>query len=341
MNDSIERKHRDRLFNFISVPAQLEWFLFTGYITCLDVFLDLFTTLPFSLLTRSHNNSPNIRADLHKILFIAVGLLALLFLNPSHMYHSIRGQSTVKLYVIFNLLEVADKLCASFGVDVLMASCSAGAGGDYQRVMAVIGIGGGYAVIHSVVVFCQLMTLNVAINSYSNALLTLLVSNQFIELKSAVFKKFDTDNLFQLSCGDVIERFQLSLYLTLLCFNVDILHDHDRIVFAMAAVWGSELVVDWLKHAFIGKFNHIHSHVYSRSLSKVFTELRCGSDVVAKRMGFTVVPFASVFLRLLIGLPISYIVIIYTLMIVAKMVTSRLIVRLANHYDEAFSKTDQ
>ncbi|KAH9459677.1 hypothetical protein Pst134EB_007907 [Puccinia striiformis f. sp. tritici] len=35
------------------------------------------------------------------------------------MYHSVRGQETIKLYVIFNVLEIADRLCCSFGQDIL------------------------------------------------------------------------------------------------------------------------------------------------------------------------------------------------------------------------------
>ncbi len=53
----------------------------------------------------------------------------------------------------------------------------------------------------------QVMALNVAVNSYSNALLTLLISNQFVEIKSTVFKKFERANLFQLTGADVVERF--------------------------------------------------------------------------------------------------------------------------------------
>jgi hypothetical protein len=57
------------------------------------------------------------------------------------------------------------------------------------------------AVAHSIVLFYQVVTLNVAINSHSNALLTLLLSNQFVEIKGSVFKKFERENLFQLSCS--------------------------------------------------------------------------------------------------------------------------------------------
>ena len=73
----------------------------------------------------------------------------------------------------------------------------------------------------------QLIALNVAINSYDHALLTLLVSNQFVEIKGSVFKKFEKDSLFQITCAgkndisnydtlsdllhvDIVERFTLA-----------------------------------------------------------------------------------------------------------------------------------
>ena len=44
---------------------------------------------------------------------------------------------------------------------------------------------------------CQATTLNVAINASNKALLTIMMSNNFVELKGSVFKKFDRSNLFQ------------------------------------------------------------------------------------------------------------------------------------------------
>ena|ERR1700726_2957806 len=85
----------------------------------------------------------------------------------------------------------------------------------------------------------QLLALNVAINSYDHALLTLLVSNQFVEIKGTVFKKFEKDNLFQITCAgttsflrrcrnatiqcahaiDIVERFSLALMLCVVAFR--------------------------------------------------------------------------------------------------------------------------
>ena len=93
-------------------------------------------------------------------------------------------------------------------------------------------------VVHALVLLYQLISLNVAVNSYDYALLTLLVSNQFAEIKGceyphplqlyqarltnpcfhppAVFKKFEKENLFQIACA-----FVLSFSLLLLVESFD------------------------------------------------------------------------------------------------------------------------
>lgn len=58
-------------------------------------------------------------------------------------------------------------------------------------------------VLHCIVMVYQLISLNVAVNSYDNALLSLLISNQFVEIKGSVFKKFEKDGLFQITCAGV------------------------------------------------------------------------------------------------------------------------------------------
>jgi hypothetical protein len=65
------------------------------------------------------------------LIFIPTTIL-LFATDASKMYHTVRGQDTIKLYVIFNALEVscptwllvltkqiADRLCCAFGQDVL------------------------------------------------------------------------------------------------------------------------------------------------------------------------------------------------------------------------------
>lgn len=63
-----------------------------------------------------------------------------------------------------------------------------------------------FSVSHALILIYQLTALNVAINAYDNALLTLLLSNQFVEIKGSVFKKFEKDNLFQITCAGWLSR---------------------------------------------------------------------------------------------------------------------------------------
>ena len=37
------------------------------------------------------------------------------YVDTSRMYHVIRGQAVIKLYIFFNMLDVGDRLLASFG----------------------------------------------------------------------------------------------------------------------------------------------------------------------------------------------------------------------------------
>lgn len=187
-----------------------------------------------------------------------------------------------------------------------------------------------FLVAHTMVLFFQMVTLNVAVNSYSNALLTLLISNQFVEIKGSVFKKFEKENLFQLSCSgkflshspilplllsiangfsnrlfiprmiDIVERFQLSVFVTIITirnlvelsaappspFSVypqsfvplfSSMTAVARLLTPCFLVLGCETLVDWLKHAFITKFNQIRPSVYGRFVDILSRDLVVGS----------------------------------------------------------------
>lgn len=166
-----------------------------------------------------------------------------------------------------------------------------------------------YNVFHAAALFYQVITLNVAVNSYSNALLTLLMSNQFVEIKSTVFKKFEKENLFQLTCADVVERFQLWLMLLIIAMRnivevggLGIMNSGSQpasgptemvrntttatqtqyfllpdsftllpswageVLSPFLVVLGSEMLVDWLKHAYVSKFNNVKPAVYEKFL---------------------------------------------------------------------------
>jgi transmembrane anterior posterior transformation protein 1 len=135
--------------------------------------------------------------------------------DTNMLYHLIKSQSIIKLYIFYNMLEVGDRLLSAFGQDTIdalfwTATEAKKSKKDHLGFIPHFCFALIYVTLHSSLVMFQVTALNVAINSNSKGLLTIMMSNNFVELKGSVFKKFDKNNLFQLTCSDVRERFHLT-----------------------------------------------------------------------------------------------------------------------------------
>lgn len=305
----------EHLVNVLKVPLYLERVIIFGMLMCLDSFLYTFTILPLRGLLAiwrlrfvKGSRSTARKGDAVKCIVLLVVLYALTQLDTSRIYHNIRGQAAIKLYVMFNVLEIADKLFCAIGQDILEGLLSLTTLTSNGRLILFCLVATAYCYVHSIVLLFQVITLNVAVNSYSNALLTLLLSNQFSEIKSAVFKKFDRENLFQLTCADITERFQLLIMLLVIGVRNMVEVNDIGLVPTFWAGWnrwigalfgpavvvvGSELIVDWLKHAYIAKFNNIRPRIYRKYLDVLaidYASHAFSDQVLTKRMGLPVYP---------------------------------------------------
>ncbi|XP_063813078.1 transmembrane anterior posterior transformation protein 1 homolog [Pseudophryne corroboree] len=165
--------------------------------------------------------------------------------------------------------------------------------------------------LHAILILVQATTLNVAFNSHNKSLLTIMMSNNFVEIKGSVFKKFEKNNLFQMSNSDIKERFTNYVLLLIVCLrNMEQFSwnpDHLWVLFPdVCMVIASEIVVDVIKHAFITKFNDITADVYSEYRASLAFELVSSrqknaytdySDSVSRRMGFIPLPLAVLLIR--------------------------------------------
>lgn len=134
-----------------------------------------------------------------------------------------------------------------------------------------------------------------------------------MELKGSVFKKFDKNNLFQVSCSDVRERFHLVVLLFVVTLQTmkEYSWKIDRFWVLLPdclMVLIAEIFVDWIKHAFITRFNELQLDVYrdyTTSLAYDMAQTRQKhafsdhSDLVARRMGFIPLPLAVVMIRVI------------------------------------------
>eukprot|EP01119_Soliformovum_irregulare_P012932 TRINITY_DN3392_c0_g1_i1.p1 TRINITY_DN3392_c0_g1~~TRINITY_DN3392_c0_g1_i1.p1 ORF type:complete len:533 (+),score=119.67 TRINITY_DN3392_c0_g1_i1:236-1600(+) len=337
VNYLIEKK--EEVYNFFRVPFHLEKLLMFGLLLCLDSFLFLFTFLPirvilasctlvFRLITLKPHFSLTQVWDLSRGFIVIACFLMLTYVDASRLYHYIRAQSVLKLYVVFNVLEVGDRLCCSFGQDIFDAlflktlNRNAVTSRElHLHPITIFFVALTYTGLHSLVLFLQVVTLNVAINSDNNALLTLIISNQFVELKGSVFKKFEKENLFQVSCSDIVERFQIATFLLIVTLqnysdmNWEISEYWiSHMITSVVTVWVSECLVDWIKHAFISKFNRIPVDVYPSYRTRLIRDIVSADKksyfdtyTISRRIGFVPLPLACLVLRVLgmLGIPES------------------------------------
>ncbi|OBA21754.1 DUF747-domain-containing protein [Metschnikowia bicuspidata var. bicuspidata NRRL YB-4993] len=353
-NKGESKNSQEQLANMVKVPFYLEKFICFGLLVCSNAFLTLFTLVPLKIAIvtftafKEFLYSPQrdmtilirklhfVKRDLITLLLIisSVALLSTRLLEVSRLYHDIRGQAHIKLYVMFGVLEVTDKLLSSIALEIFtvlvglpLTNMTPNRFGKlvFFSVIALV-----FFACHSYVLIYQSVALHVAANSYSNALLALLLSNQFSELKGAVFKKFEREGLFQITMSDLTERFQLSIMLFVIALRnlsqlsstqLSLVPDSWKswnkwfgaIFGPSVVVLGSEILVDWIKHCYISKFNLIRPRTYenflyvlSTDFKEVFTSnsktctLHEVSDyiILTRRIGLPIIPLTICFLRM-------------------------------------------
>ncbi|XP_037952615.1 protein TAPT1 homolog [Teleopsis dalmanni] len=326
---------RQKIYSFIRIPRDLERFIVYGIMQCADSFLYIHTFLPirfamalWSLIFRPIAKCFGLRhrtqcilttaeiCDLLKCTLFLLCTLLMISIDTNRVYHIIKSQSIIKLYIFYNMLEVGDRLLSAFGQDTIdslfwTATEPKHSNHEHFGVITHIIFALIYVVLHSFLIMFQATTLNVAVNSNNKGLLTIMISNNFVELKGSVFKKFDKNNLFQLTCSDVRERFHLCVLLFIVVIQTMKEFEWSFNQFCVmipdcVAVFFTEVLVDWLKHAFITRFNELPEHIYreyTTSLAYDMTQTRQKhafsdhSDLVARRMGFIPFPLGVVLVK--------------------------------------------
>lgn len=269
--------------DFLRIPSKLETLIMFGTLICLDSYLYVLTYLPIkaawgifrllsSLIPFNTTFLFHRRHFYHLLqitIILSVYLLVLQPISISFLYHWIRGQNMLKLYVLMGMVEVFDRLMCSFGQDALDSLYwNITSRPTHTRTCISLVVVFGYVAFHSAILFVHVATLNVAINSSdSTALLTVLISGNFAEIKSTVFKKYNKQNLFKILTSDICERFKLTLFLGIILFlNYTQGGVTRHVQKDYAQMWIlviiAEILCDWIKHCFITKFNFIQSNVY-------------------------------------------------------------------------------
>ncbi|EOY01335.1 Tapt1/CMV receptor, putative isoform 2 [Theobroma cacao] len=304
------------------LPWRCEVLIDVGFFICFDSFLSLLTIMPtrilivlWRLLTTRQFKRPSAAelCDFGCFAVLACGVILLERTDISLIYHMIRGQGTFKLYVVYNVLEIFDKLCQSFGGDVLetlfysaegLANCSPEKMRFWiRRFVLDQALAMAFSILHSFILLAQAITLSTCIVAHNNALFALLVSNNFAEIKSNVFKRFSKDNIHSLVYSDSVERFHISAFL-LFILAQNILEAEgpwfESFLYNALVVFVCEMLIDIIKHSFLAKFNGIKPIAYSEFLEDLCKQtLNIQTQDGKKNLTFVPLAPACVVIRVL------------------------------------------
>eukprot|EP00479_Gromia_sphaerica_P008042 TRINITY_DN2919_c0_g1_i1.p1 TRINITY_DN2919_c0_g1~~TRINITY_DN2919_c0_g1_i1.p1 ORF type:complete len:334 (-),score=82.21 TRINITY_DN2919_c0_g1_i1:199-1143(-) len=268
-----------------------------GVLLCIDCFLSTLVCLPlrfaracFKLMGNLQNGRVSLGrehvSDLFYVFVILTSFLLINHINISFIYHFIRSQRTFEFYVFFGILQICDKLCSSFGLDITETCREHIPRFGPLRALVDFMLCSVYVCFHAVILFAHVVTLNVAINAQDQSLLKILIMNNVSELKGSAFMMFSKikPRLFQVVAADIVERFQLLIFLAMIFIqNLTDLNWEYNSEWLQGALQtsllflGIECLVDWVKHGFISKHNHLRPAVYAQ-----YTELLTG-DVISYR----------------------------------------------------------
>eukprot|EP01053_Blabericola_migrator_P007358 Blabericola_migrator_1__7357@NODE_373_length_9251_cov_2588_298889_g298_i0_p1_GENE_NODE_373_length_9251_cov_2588_298889_g298_i0NODE_373_length_9251_cov_2588_298889_g298_i0_p1_ORF_typecomplete_len628_score104_52DUF747/PF05346_11/9_5e76_NODE_373_length_9251_cov_2588_298889_g298_i048966779 len=233
--------------------------------------------------------------DLFALIDFSILILTSLFfrlcVDVSGMYHFVRGQALLKLYVLYNMLEITERMWRSLEMDMMddlrvlvdVWVNGTGAKGDprsadqvpvksleehistkvcWRACLAVLGV-----IVHTGMHLCRGLLLCITMKSSESGMFLLLVSNNWGELKSTVFKKQTHLSLWPIAASDVVERFQICADIIFVTIQFSFSPRTGTSVVANSLSWlllmlVIEMFVDFCKHAFLIKFNKIQSDIY-------------------------------------------------------------------------------
>lgn len=269
--------------------------------------------------------------DVLATFYVLCGVASLHLVTPSDsrlyssVYHTIRASSTIKLYVIFNMLELADKLLSAFNTDIIETTwvlirsrrgpprqrgggrkgsqcasnqctsecplCSANAPfaeprGRLFEIALMLAVSAVTVMLHTIVLLCHVATINVAVNSEGSSLVGLLISNNFVEVKSVVFKKNTAESLLSVICQDAVERVQHVIFIIAMLMQHVLTSEGPGSLELgqIALIVFCEVAIDFLKHIFVARFNTIKLELYKTFLHTCFLDVSLRRFLAATKL---------------------------------------------------------
>ena len=222
--------------------------------------------------------------DAVRLALMAIGTAALYHTaNEGRLYHDLKEQDFIKLSAFYNILTVSNTLLRILGKRLLLNMHATRGSLFWANFLAAAT----YLILHSGVLYCQLIVVQVALHSNFATSALLFLTTFITEIKGMVFKKTDRRLLFNMLCQDTAERLEFSLYLLVLTVKAGLrgLESCAELSILSLYLIAFTLLVDWLKYYFVLYLNSIRASVF---LTDFYVKLQKQNLKTATSQGYYV-----------------------------------------------------
>ena len=215
----------------------------------------------------------------HVMNIVICGLVGVAFnhwVSVTAVYHNLRTQGMFKLYVLYNMLDLAGRVWRSIEREVLinLFSCYIDVfqRGKNKKIACLFKtlLGSAIVGIHSFIHLIRGLLLFLSLRDSKSAMFLFMFTCNWNEIKSTILKKQSNLSLYRLLSSDIIERysFTLDIWFALIYIITDIRFPHTieayfTLIKKITLMIVIELMVDNFKYAVLLKFNGIKNNVFS------------------------------------------------------------------------------
>ena len=332
---------------FFKAPIAVEKAICTGTFIAFDCFSSFILYTPIRIITYlfrclfSKEKLIHFKRIYDMMMYLAMIISVIIIhqFDIGVIYHYIRTESILKLYALYNALGMFNRLLSPLSIDIQNSLLISIKKSKLKDIFIFFPMTILMTLFHATILFFNIMSLNIAINSKGYALLTMVISNNIVELKGSVFKKTNYTLNFQFVCADIVEMFEIISFLVLLLltnfgsYEWDIQSNPEiltSMVYSILFMFVIEIVVDSVKHSFISKFNHNDLVNYDRGRFILLNDLLSTRDgpyklasldsttTCARRLGIPIVPLTVLTISFVIKtIPDTYFTVWFILGLIA------------------------
>lgn len=276
----------------VANPVAIESSLGVSVIACMECAVAELVHAPKRAVAAIWSaGTPRGRRGAAKVLALVAAAAATLPVDVSEVYHAIRGQEFLKLYVAQQGLEAGDRL-----VGWLAADC---AGGALSRAIEKSGFSFWLAVgmsafaswLHALVLLSRAVAMDALLSQPVKQVWAICVPSVAAEVRAHAFKRVDPGKAAVVAGQDVLERVHVLCCLAFVMSQRDLLPPP----LSIAAVLASTYLADTVKHAAAGRLNCLHPHSFYQLGRRVLAS--SPGPASARMLSFAAAPPAALLLR--------------------------------------------